>query len=871
MKLTKNTVKRVVSLASVIMVTLTLVGCGGEGEGSAGSSAGSTAPNIQSATLSAENATYSTGYTELFEVDLSSKVFSSTGGGFTLSEIEVLSNDHSCQVESMTETGFRIQASDTKVCDYRYHVTPKTSASMSRLAETPAEMSDNSEGSSFAVTRIAVSSDPSSTELTPISASTLINEGLNVSLKAELEKVGFMLGDEFVLTELTLPFGYSSSVQINDLDDQVLEYTPEQGFTGIDRVLYTLEDSMNGLVLMGVLDIAVGYEANQGFTIDENIVYPEVVDVFIETEIDISDFVSSDDGDDYQVVYVETFNAEAASKDPLDTSNKIIVFQASQPGFHYISFGVSDHKGVYDMGLIRVQVTDPNQSSKWDDVYHLADMFSGPPTALDAAGQGTPYDIKLSDGAYSPVIDMAGFRYQSAVAYCDTIGGALPSVAKLTQMTAAIDLQLFHNWPVQAQYLAFDEVADLPMIIDLTDGVTSTTTVDPTAAYYVTCIQQGFIEVLPSSSTEVVANGVDVGSVFVELKLGQELRPDAIIAASVSSPNVTLESDTVTTGPDGIAEFRLTSFKAETVTLTFDVEGFIDEYDITFVGDEKTAAVSSETTINDQTYTSVEGNQITATLKDQNDNPVEGYTITSTVDTELHPNTGESVTPILEAETSQTDEVGEQKVRVKWNPVYEIPTFNMTFDVTSSYTTTTNTQTDAISQVTFNAYMCGGQIGDDDKNNAAGACIKISQQGSALATSSPSVAFLDLLGYSGSRYGDVWTEDGSKGPEDGEFGRFNLYQAAALCDYFNEVEFQGLVNWQLASLEQAELFYDSRGDMFAIEGWPTGLPYWTSTSNGGSGSLDHNLTIDLAEGGEMRPENLTELYVSCVAIIAEGE
>lgn len=123
-------------------VTLGLVGCGGDGgESSTGQSS-----ETQLATVSAQNATYSTGYSELFEVDLSSKVFSSTGGVFALSEVEVLSNDNSCQVESMTETGFVIQASDTKVCDYRYHVTPRTLSPMGRVAEAPMAMSNNSSG-----------------------------------------------------------------------------------------------------------------------------------------------------------------------------------------------------------------------------------------------------------------------------------------------------------------------------------------------------------------------------------------------------------------------------------------------------------------------------------------------------------------------------------------------------------------------------------------------------------------------------------------------------------------------------------------------------------------------------------------------------
>ncbi|WP_086968303.1 Ig-like domain-containing protein [Vibrio coralliirubri] len=847
-----------IPLGFVVASTLTLFGCGGEGsEGSAGSSA-SVSPNTQSATLSAQNATYSTGYAESFEVDLSSKVFSSTGGGFALSEVEVLSNDDSCQVESMTETGFVIQAFDTKVCDYRYHVTPKTLSPMSRMAEAPMSDSSSSEGSSSAVTRIAVSSNPSSTELVPVSATTLINEDVSVLLKDELEKVGFTLGNEFVLTELTLPYGRSSSAQINSTDDQTIDYTPPSGFTGIDRVLYTLEDSANGLVLMGVLDIAVGYEANQGFTINDNIVYPEIVEVFTEEEIDISDFVISDDGDDFQLVYVETFNADASPKDPLDTGNKTIVFQASHPGYHYISFAVSDHNGAYDMGLIRVEVVDPDQFAKWDDIPYLADVYIAPLTAVGAVTQGVAYDAKLVDTGYSPAMDMAGLRYLNAVAYCESIGTSLPTVTQLTQMTTDIQVQSLHNWPAQNAYLAYDEVADEPKWVDLSDDASAQTgAINPTGYYYSTCIKQGFIEVLASSSTQVVANGVDVGSVFVEVKLGQELRPDVIVSASVSSPNVSLESDTVTTDSNGIAEFRLTSFKAETVTLTFDTYGFTQNYNVKFIGDEKTAAVSSETTIDRVEYSSVEGGEVTVTLIDQNDNPVEGYSVSSTANSQTHPDTGAGVTPILIQESTVTDESGEQKVRVKWDTNYQTPKTSMTFDVTSSYTTTTNTQTDALSQVTFIGYVCGGQVGDDDQQNAAGACVKIAENDGKLFTGTPSVSFVNAVGYSD--YSSTGVEDGSLGPS-GTFARFNNPAANNLCEHYNTLELYERDDWALADRYELESLFNNFGSMFLAKGWAAGNGYWSSTA---SGSDYYNVSLDSVSVYSLSPAH--QLYVSCVS------
>lgn len=827
-------------------MTISLLGCGGEsGEGGAGSSP-TTNTDSETVTLSAQDATYSTDYKELFEVDLSAKVFSSTGGGFTLSDVEILSNHDSCVIESIADTSFVIQALDSKVCDYRYYVMPKSTSSMAK---------SDSQGASSAIARVAVSSEPDATELVPISATTLINEGISVSLESELNKVGFTLGDEFVLTELTLPYSFSSSAEINDLDPQTIDYTPPQGFSGIDRVLYTLEDAENGLVLMGVLDVAIGHEANQGFSIDENIEYPDMVDVFVETEIDISDFVSSEDGDDYQLVYVESFNAEVAPKDPLDITNKSIIFMASDPGFHYISFGVTDHNGAYDMGLIQVTVTDPNQSAKWEDIYHQVDRYTAPPTSLDAVRVGAVYDIKLTEYAYSPEIDMAGFRYPSAVNYCDLIGAELPTVDQLTQMTSDISVQTLHNWPVQAQYIVHGDTTEEPMWVELADGATSSGIIDPVGYYYVTCITQGVMEVLPTSSTQTVANGVDTAVVYIELKLGDEARPDTIISATVDSTNVTLESDSVMTDSNGIAEFRLTSFKAETVTLTVELDGVTETHDIKFIGDEETAAVTSQTTIDDVQYQSA-GAQVVATLTDENGNPVEGYSVNSEASIETHPNTGQSVAPIIEPESTQTDGAGQQKMRVKWDTSYEIPTTNMTFDVTSSYTTTTNTLTEAVSQVTFNAYVCGGEVGNQSTLNAKGSCVKIMNLGGDLYTGSPSVNFLTTSGYTGY----YLTFDESH--PDGDFGRIKRDDAFDVCRHYNDIELNGLSNWYMPNLDEVEALWDSgNGSPMANRyGWADDLSYWTSSTY-----YPDNISISLKTGVRSDFSDSVYAYVTCIS------
>ncbi|WP_372384017.1 Ig-like domain-containing protein [Vibrio sp. BS-M-Sm-2] len=862
----------------VFATVFTLFGCGGESSGTTSTATGVDL-NAQSATVLAQDAMYSTALSERYEVDLTSNVHSSNGGGFTLTNIEVLSQRSDCQVESMTDSGFTIQATDPKVCSYRYQVSPKASAAMSRQSQDSIAMSNGSgaESMSTAITRVAVSSEPDSTELTPLSAVTLINENITVSLKEELQKVGYELGDQFTLTssDLSLAYSHGGSVSVDSLDEQSINYTPAQGFTGIDRVMYSLANA-TGEVLMGVLDIAVGYEANQGFSIDGNIQYPNTIKVSTETDVDISDFVTSEDGDDYQLIYVKTFNAHVTPKAPLDTQNKTITFSAPQPGFHYISFAVSDHNGAYDMGLIRVEVVDPNQSAQWKDIAHLADIYTAPLTVVDAASQGLIYDAKSSDTGYTPAIDMAGLRYATAKAYCESIGAVLPTVTQLTKMTTDKQVQSMHNWPVGKAYLAYDEVVESANWVDLSDNdaIVQTGEISLTEYYYGTCIKQGLITVLPTSSAEVVANGTDVGTVFVELKLGDEIRPNTLVSARVSDSSATLEPETQTTDSQGLAQFELTSVKAKTVTVTFDVGGVTQTHDVKFIGDEQTSGVTSKATINNAEYGSVDGNLVTATLKDDYGNPLEGYSVTSEVSSGEHPDTFETVKPLLVEETTKTDSQGEQKVRLIWDRQYEMPKSSMTFDVTSSYTTTLDKQTGSTSQVTFNGYLCGGQVGDDDGENAAADCIKMVEfnegDDTYLFTGTPSVKFLKAIDYPVSS--SDFKETGTYGPDEGVFARFTNSQANALCTYYNDIELNGKSNWRLPTRnELKKRLYDTYApteyDYSAIYealGWATRYYYWSSTRRETNNGSIYYL-VRLYDGSVYGTSPSLQLYASCVS------
>ncbi|WP_286300051.1 hypothetical protein [Vibrio apostichopi] len=812
---------RGVSLSLIIAISFSLVGCNSENDSGNTSQNNNPDKNVYG-TLSPQDATFSTGFVDSYEIDLSSKVFSSSGGGFVLTHVDVLSDERKCEIESFTNTGFFIRGTDVKACNYRYYVSPLASDSKIQSASST-EAGLVTDTSSMAIARVAVSSDLAMTELVPISATSLVNEEIHISLDTELEKVGINLTEEFVLTEATSAYNYLSTVQIDSFDNQSIDYTPASDFTGIDRVLYTLEDSSNGIVLMGILDVAVGYEANQGFTIDDGIIYAEAINIGTPTDIDISDFVSSDDEDDYQLVYVNTFNADVASKDPLDISNKVITFTAYSAGYHYISFAVSDHNGAYDMGLIKVNVVDPNQSARWEGVSHLLDFYTAPPTALDSAAAGSLYTIALSDTEFSPTIIMAGYNWQTAQAHCSKIGASVPTVVQLLEMTNDIKLQVLHNWPTQTPYVAVDEFSGEPAWVDLRDDVVSTGALSAGDGYYLSCVKQGLMQVLPSSSDVVVADGVEVGKVFIELKLDGEPRPNTAVTVSVSSPFVSLDNDTVVSDDSGLVEFSLTSLKAETVTMTFDLEGFQEQFDIKFIGDEKTAVVTSETTYNSAQYQADKGNEVTAILKDQNNNPIEGYSVQFSVTSAIHPESGQLVSPIIVKKQESTDANGVQELNVEWDPQYVVPRENMSFDVTSFYTTSTTNYSESKSTVTFTSFMCGS-VDNTEQLNAAGACIKVASDFNdegRLFSSNPSIPFMERVGkVDGIDYTYSYIHHEDDGPKGGEFARFNYAQAMEWCYFLNSIELNGRSNWNMPSFVVLRDLYSGRGNMVENFGWP---------------------------------------------------
>ncbi|MEZ8658785.1 hypothetical protein AB6D68_06690 [Vibrio cyclitrophicus] len=594
---------------TALCMALVLVGCNGDS-----SDSGSTTESSVPTTINAQNATFVTQYADSYKVDLSDKVLIGGNGNdsFTLVDVTPLSETPECQLLGQSDKGFTVAADSSKSCDYQYQVESTSSSATSVL-------------SNLAITRVAVVRDVpvdvSEIELNAISSTTFIEQTVEVKeIKSLLKsQTGFDIGDGFILSDIvTLPYS-DNTATVNPINDSIL-YTPPSGFEGIERILFSYINDVSGEVLLGTLDIVVTQDVNYGFIVDDNITYP-TVGVNEKVEIDISQYVQSQDDDDYQLIHVDSFNAFTAPlNDELD--NKVLTFETSKPGAHYITFAVSDHNGAYAIGLIELYALDSSRASPWGDIYYDSKRYTGPLTTNEASSNKITYEGGLLDNYYNPPVEIALFTFSQAQNYCG-VNGRLPTPSEL-QSLFTVGVQTNYEWPLSESYLASD--GGLGIIIDMESGDSSDYN---SGAYIVTCVNIGGLTLITdeSSLTDIVANGSDEAVIVVQLTFddvpveGQIL--DISVPATVSGYSI--KDSSVETDANGKATFYISSLIAQEFLVTINSNDLEVSTNISFVGDYENAVLSIETTT-DYADTA-NSNRVKVSFFDINGQPLSGETV----------------------------------------------------------------------------------------------------------------------------------------------------------------------------------------------------------------------------------------------------
>lgn len=575
---------------------------------------------------------------EEVRVNVVDKVARSGGERISLAEVEVLSSDPSCQLVDSDNESFQIISDHAMVCDYQYTVGLDGYSSGYQMI-----------GKRSGVSRVVVANNAQQAELVPFGVAGYQGETLEINIENELTKVGdktslsgFSLTDDVIL----MPTGSSSTVSLDKTNNKI-SYTPAATFKGNERILYTLENS-SGNVLVGSAVVTVSERSSAGIDIPDKIVITDTVEVGKEKTISIVPYVIDKQDDNFQLIQVIAFDSAVALSDASDTTNKTFTFKVEHAGQYYVNAIVTDHRGGFDVALMKIVAINPTQTDLWDDYYHNNQVYSAPLTKSEADSNAIRNDGTYFDTAHSAKPAVATFRPESASLYCGSFG-RLPTSTELKAIWNN-DKKNTKTWPLSRGYLSLD--GSTYKVVSLSSGSTLT---DDGQGYYVTCVSNGSLSIIAIDGS-AVANDVDKAVVEVTFLINGEAAKGVSIDASTTG-DASFVEEPLTTNSEGKVKFELTNKKAEDVDVSVNVaNNFTVSQRLTFVADVTTARLLQISTFrNNAAANGSSANQVIAHVADTNLNPVEGIEVEFSSD---------SSTAKLNSSKVKTDADGNARVNI---------------------------------------------------------------------------------------------------------------------------------------------------------------------------------------------------------------
>ncbi|MCF6450644.1 Ig-like domain-containing protein [Vibrio sp. MMG022] len=635
-----NSLKKWVRTLLPLSLLPILVACGGESESGNSSEIWPENQVDQYVSVHAEDfySVVQSTDSEEVRVNVVDKVARSGGERISLAEVEVLSSDPSCQLVDSDNESFQIISDHAMVCDYQYTVGLDGYSSGYQMI-----------GKRSGVSRVVVANNAQQAELVPFGVAGYQGETLEINIENELTKVGdntslsgFSLTDDVIL----MPKGSSSTVSLDKTNNKI-SYTPAATFKGNERILYTLENS-SGNVLVGSAVVTVSERSSVGIDIPDKIEILDTVEVGKTATIDISPYVIDKQDDNFQLIQVVAFDSAVALSDASDTKNKTFTFRVEHAGQYYVNAIVTDHRGGFDVALMKIVAINPTQTGLWDDYYHNNQVYSAPLTKSEADSSGIRNDGTYFDSSHSVKPAVATFRPESASLYCGSFG-RLPTSTELKAIWSH-DKGNTKDWPLSRGYLSLD--GSTYKVVSLSSGSTLT---DDGQGYYVTCVSNGSLSIIAIDGT-AVANDVDKAVVEVTFLINGEAAKGVSINASTTG-DASFVEEPLTTNSEGKVKFELTNKKAEDIDVSVNVaNNFTVSQRITFVADATTARLLQISTFkNNAAANGSSANQVIAHVADANLNPVEGIEVEFSSD---------SSTAKLNTSKVKTDADGNARVNI---------------------------------------------------------------------------------------------------------------------------------------------------------------------------------------------------------------
>lgn len=578
----------------------------------------------------------------------------------------------------------------------------------------------------------------------------------------------------------------------------IISFTPPE-LSGWNRIIFTLDDAETPEAsVVGAVYVTISEAVNQSpqigepkydyganhTSLEDKVFMGESKTLNLETLTGLN--ISEPDGQEWQLVSVQSFTASVSAASPNSVTNKSFEFLAPTIGDHYVSYIIADHYGGYSAGLIKMTVFAKGGVPTWADITTGGNTYSAPKTYEQATEIGYIVSPLWDEPVKNTV---AGFTASTANRYCATLGNT-PSVAELEALRYAGDE--LTRWPLEHLYIAYDKGKLVGFNLNNGEVIASS---GVGSDYYVTCIidKTTALQMLKYS---LVADGNVNTIAKVITPLNSEGFTVEQVDGSLAPEDVNLEL--------GEKSHRTTPLYMSGIkegTYRFAVQNSSDSLDrlisgtINFVGDAKTGMFDPISGLfvnkNNATPDGSDENIITVTLTDANANKVIGAKIAIEVKA-VAPELGDAHPKYtIEPSNGITDNKGQVKVLVTSRSALDV-------DVTAIYQGRQDgMEMKATTQVTFKPvrfYPCGGTP-----------CVPVQESTlteGVLFAAPPTIAWAKMhgehdniiaAGYKpttdtfGNRHGNLY-EFGIK-----TYGRELSTQPS--CEHYNRTSTHGRTNW----------------------------------------------------------------------------
>jgi hypothetical protein len=796
-----------------------VVGCGGSDDGG-GSDSGVSPTPPPASPLSAVDGFSVVRPGVATRVDLSTYV---RGSGATLASIS--SEQANCSATNVSGLAVDI-TSESGLCEFSYKVSGQgvgASATLNTLASTLA-----------------------SPVLPPLSQTMTLAEPRKtfdlVALLGADWPAGYNLDPASLLVQ-----GGSAQGTVTAIGN-VLIYTPPSPTEPVwNQILFMLKDPAKpGEDAMGALYVTVSDSANQPPVIGEPkydyqaqtgnaIVTMQTATLDLGTLANLN--ITEPDGDEWQLVEVQSYSASVAPVDPNSVTNKQFTFQAGVPGDHIVSYIVGDHEAGFAMGLIKIKVGAAEVPKTWNNITIGGKIFLATPLYSEVLNRGV-----MAEAVYDDVVanNVAGVTDMAAQSYCSN-GNHWATLEELEQLrtTPAADIERL-KYPVERTYVTYDVDGQL-LTYALNTGATAPYTPATSPSQYVICVTDAIM----NYTSRVTAYGADTGlsdgtwwSLGTLISDGGANSP--VVTASTSIGSTQLTETNVQLNPPGCP---LGTCKVE-------LKGDATTYGNVTV--QVVNALAPTKTLNIGPLTLLQSAKVSAASAGIDDSLAGGgaanTVVVSVVDAAGASLPDTAVKLQYSAPAGVNVSPASCADAVTCTPVTTDSSGNITLSLTAS------TEGSYITNFAVNA-LVGGVPGNtvavtstfvwSEPNFDAGCALgKVTVPANGLTYTCPlTQAEADVRGIS---YTDTFTENGFT------YVQHEWDSAINYCVGLGH-------GYRLPTASELDLLHNEYGNMEVYAGWPTNFYYWSSTANS-----DGHTYVSLTIGAPGYSGDHNPIFVSCV-------